>query len=87
MDIDKQSCLSLCAAVSLLAPATSATAKLLESAIACHSHNVVYAMVFAPIQHPVAAEPAVGTEDDLDLFDEKARSLLTPEQFDWLVRG
>ena len=27
------------------------------------------------------------TEDDLKLFDEKARSLLTPEQFDWLVRG
>ena len=27
------------------------------------------------------------TEDDLDLFDKRARSLLTPEQFDWLVRG
>ena len=27
------------------------------------------------------------TKEDLQLFDEKARSLLAPEQFEWLVRG
>jgi len=27
------------------------------------------------------------TKGDLQIFEEKARSLLTPEQFDWLVRG